>query len=187
MDGDAAAELIGTWDGQGVYYMTAVAGSWVKIATPAEIIAAGDMDGDNKDDLLGIWPGQGGVWVKYSSTNQWAKLSATATDITAGLMRAGGNSWFAQAEEFEPMELEGPGYGNFKDLSSSGPGGSQFQPTFQISLIPQESGTEPSLQTAGPGEPGFWCIEQDNQVPGIVREAFVRPRVPKERRINGDK
>ena len=187
MNGDGRDDLLGTWDGQGVYYRDSSSKKWVKMASPATLIAAGDMDGDNTDDLLGIWPGQGGVWVKYSSTNQWAKLSSTATDIAAGLMRAGGNSWFAQAEEFEPVVLEGPGYGHFNDLSSSGPGGNKFGPASQMNLIPQESGTEALIRTLGPGEPGFRCIEQDNQVPVIVRDDLVRPAVRKERRNSGDK
>jgi len=31
------------------------------MATPATLIAAGDLDNDAIDDLIGIWPGQGGA------------------------------------------------------------------------------------------------------------------------------
>jgi len=83
-------DLIGTWDGQGVYYRNSDDGSWVKMATAADLIAAGDLDGDGTDDLIGIWAGQGGVWVKYSSTGTWSKLSSTAKDIASGDMNGDG-------------------------------------------------------------------------------------------------
>jgi hypothetical protein len=83
-------DFIGTWDGQGVYYRNSETGAWVKLATPATLITAGDLDGDGIDDLIGIWPGQGGVWVKYSKTGSWAKLSTTARDIASGDMNGDG-------------------------------------------------------------------------------------------------
>ena len=83
-------DLIGTWDSQGVYYRNSLTGLWVKLATPATLITAGDLDGDGTDDLIGIWPGQGGVWVKYSKTGAWAKLSSTARDFSAGDMNGDG-------------------------------------------------------------------------------------------------
>ena len=64
--------------------------AWVKMATPATLITAGDLDGDGIDDLIGIWPTQGGVWVKYSKTGGWSKLSSTAKDIAAGDMNGDG-------------------------------------------------------------------------------------------------
>jgi len=83
-DGINKSDLLGTWDGQGVYYRQSHTGEWIKMATPAEKISAGDLDGDGIDDLLGIWPSQGGVWVKYSSTESWDKLASTARDIASG-------------------------------------------------------------------------------------------------------
>jgi hypothetical protein len=50
------------------------------------MIAAGDLDGDGTDDLIGLWPSQGGIWVKYSGTGAWAKISSTAVHIAAGDM-----------------------------------------------------------------------------------------------------
>jgi hypothetical protein len=83
-------DLIGTWAGQGVYYRNSDSATWVKLGSPADLIAAGDLDGDGTDDLVGIWPSQGGVWVKYSQTGAWAKLSSTARHITTGDMNGDG-------------------------------------------------------------------------------------------------
>jgi|GEM_PF-3278554 len=83
-------DFIGTWDSQGVYYRNSLTGLWVKLATPATLVTAGDLDGDGIDDLIGIWPGQGGVWVKYSLSGSWAQLSSTARDISAGDMNGDG-------------------------------------------------------------------------------------------------
>jgi len=83
-------DFIGTWDGQGVYYRNSLTSLWVKLATPATLVTAGDLDGDGIDDLIGIWPGQGGVWVKYSQSGNWAQLSSTARDISAGDMNGDG-------------------------------------------------------------------------------------------------
>ena len=85
-----AYDLLGTWDGQGVYYRNSSTGEWVQIASPADLITGGDLDGDGIDDLIGIWPSQGGVWVKYSGSGQWALLSSTARDIAAGDMNGDG-------------------------------------------------------------------------------------------------
>ena len=83
-------DLLGTWSNQGVYYRNSDIGSWVKMASPATKITAGDVDSDGMDDLLGIWLAQGGVWVKYSSSGSWALLSSTADWIGAGDMNGDG-------------------------------------------------------------------------------------------------
>ena len=87
-------DFLGTWDGQGVYYRNSETGAWVKLATPATLITAGNLDWDDQDDLIGIWPGQGGVWVKYSDSGSWAKLSSTARDIATGDMNGYGDMEF---------------------------------------------------------------------------------------------
>ncbi len=46
------------------------------------MIAAGDVDGDGVDDLIGVW--DSGLWVKYSSTGKWERLSNSPTCITSG-------------------------------------------------------------------------------------------------------
>lgn len=82
-------DLLGTWDGSGVWYRNFVADSWIKMCnTPADLIAAGDLDGDSIDDLIGIW--SSGVWVKYSETGSWTKIcTSLPSDIAAGKMRGG--------------------------------------------------------------------------------------------------
>ena len=85
-------DFVGTWDGQGVYFRNSETAKYVKLATPADLIAAGDLDGDGKADLIGIWPTQGGVWVRYSKTGAWAKLSTTARHIASGDMNGDGRA-----------------------------------------------------------------------------------------------
>ena len=83
-------DLVGTWDGQGVYLKSSDTGQWTILATPADLIACGDLDADGIDDLVGIWPVQGGVWVKSSTNGAWTKLSTTAKHIAAGDMNGDG-------------------------------------------------------------------------------------------------
>jgi hypothetical protein len=83
-------DLLGTWDGQGVYFRNSDTGVWVKLASPATMITTGDLDGDAIDDLIGLWPTQGGIWVKYSQSGTWAKLSSTAKYICSGDMNGDG-------------------------------------------------------------------------------------------------
>jgi Leucine-rich repeat (LRR) protein len=83
-------DLLATWDGQGVYYKNSDTGAWVRMASPATMITAGDFDGDGIDDLAGLWPSQGGIWVLYSHNSTWARLSSTARYIAAGDMNGDG-------------------------------------------------------------------------------------------------
>jgi Leucine-rich repeat (LRR) protein len=83
-------DLLATWDGQGVYYKNSDTGAWVRMASPATMITAGDFDGDGIDDLAGLWPTQGGIWVLYSHNSTWARLSSTARYISAGDMNGDG-------------------------------------------------------------------------------------------------
>ena len=83
-------DLLATWDGQGVYYKNSDTGAWVRMASPATMITAGDFDGDGIDDLAGLWPSQGGIWVLYSHNSAWARLSSTARYIAAGDMNGDG-------------------------------------------------------------------------------------------------
>jgi len=96
-----ATDLVGTWDGQGVYFRNSETAVWNVMGSPATQIVVGDLDGDGTGDLIGIWPSQGGVWVKYSSTGAWANLGSTADWIAAADMNGDGKdelvgSWSGQ-------------------------------------------------------------------------------------------
>jgi hypothetical protein len=173
MNGDGRDDLLATWDGQGVYYRNSMNGAWVKMATPADQVTCGDLDGDGKADLIGIWPTQGGVWVKYSETGSWAKLSSSARDIAAGKMRTGTAGSMPVQALFGPMGgyAQGPeSLIQYQDTSSEGPGGLHFVYQTEELLIPQEheSGI---MRIPGPGEPGFRCAEEKNLFPEESRES----------------
>ena len=86
----AKADMIGSWDAQGVMSRNSDSGAWVRLASPAQSVAAGDLDGDGLDDLLGIWPAQAGVWGKSSSTGAWSYFASPAKAIAAGDMNGDG-------------------------------------------------------------------------------------------------
>jgi hypothetical protein len=126
MNGDGRVDFVGSWDGQGTYYLNSVNGAWVKLGSPATQVTAGDLDGDGTDDLIGIWPGQGGVWVKYSATGAWAQLSSTAVDIAAGKMRSA-----TALEQTAGETLGEPVLTGAADKSAQGPGGAEFKPVVE--------------------------------------------------------
>jgi len=167
MNGDGRVDFLGAWDGQGVYFRNSMNGLWVKIATPADQVTCGDLDADGKADLIGNWPTQGGVWVKYSATGSWAKLSSSARDIAAGKMRAGTGGSTASQALFGPMGgyAQGPeSLIQYQDTSSEGPGGLYFVYQTEELLIPQEHESG-MMGIPGPGEAGFRCAEEKNLFP----------------------
>jgi hypothetical protein len=95
MNGDSREDFLGTWDGLGVFYRNSLSGAWVKMAAPANLLAAGDLDGDTKDDPICIFPSPAGVWVRNSQAGTWAKLSSpSARDIASGDMNGDGREDF---------------------------------------------------------------------------------------------
>ena len=84
-------ELVGTWESQGVYCQNSETKGWQNLASPATLIACGDLDCDGIDDLVGIWPDQGGVWLKSSLAGSWTLLGSTARHIATGDMS--GDGW----------------------------------------------------------------------------------------------
>jgi len=173
MNGDGRDDLLATWDGDGVYCRNSMNGLWWKIATPADQVTCGDLDADVQADLIGIWPTQGGVWVKYSETGSWAKLSSSARDIAAGKMRAGTGGSTASQALFGPMGgyAQGPeSLIQYQDTSSEGPGGLHFVYQTEELLIPQEHESG-MMRIPGPGEPGFRCVEEKNLIPEESRES----------------
>jgi len=177
MNGDGRDDLLATWAGQGVYYRDSVSGAWVKMASEATQVTCGDLDADSKADLIGIWPGQGGVWVKYSLTETWARLSSTARDISAGVMRLdGGEGLSAEGEPALTVPVgglaEGPDLlGEYQDLSETAPDGLRFKAREQKNLEPHEIMRGAGFRRIpGPGEPGFRAVQQLNLLPKEARE-----------------
>lgn len=74
---------LGAWfNGAWVQSTSRETGTWPNLASPATLLAVGDLDGDKKGDLIGRW--SDGVWVKYSSTKTWTKIASPAKAIAAG-------------------------------------------------------------------------------------------------------
>jgi hypothetical protein len=195
MNGDGREDLIGTWDSQGVYYRDSMNGAWIKMASPASQIASGDLDGDGTADLLGIWPSQGGVWVKYSNSGTWVRLSLTANDITSGRMRVAVAYSESPAATLLPGDINLPGpYGGYEpgpegaieqiDLSQTGPGGHRFSYREEKSIDPRahQVARSATAHLPGPGESGFKCVEQDNPFPVEVERIPPRPAKNREKR-----
>jgi hypothetical protein len=87
-------DFLGTWDGEGVYYRNSETGKWIKLSSPANLIAAGDLEG-NGDDLIGVYPTAAGVWVRSSSTGKWTRFASTsAKHIASGDMNGDGRDDF---------------------------------------------------------------------------------------------
>ena len=173
MNGDGRDDLLATWEGQGVFYRDSVTGAWVKLASEADQVTCGDVDGDLKADLIGVWPAQAGVWVKYSKTETWARLSTTPRDISAGKVRAVGlPGSTALMELLLPaggIEAGPEGGIGWLDLSHRGPGGMMFSVREAGGGGSGPSGVDRRAVLPGPGEPGFVCEEQKNLYPGEIQ------------------
>ncbi len=176
INGDGRDDLVGTWAGQGVFYRDSTTRDWIKMATVASQVTCGDLDGDERADLIGIWPEQGGVWVKYSDSGNWALLSSSAIDITAGRVRASGEGITVFSPANLPLPHSGlalapPASAEWKALFERGPHGRLFMPTVEKNLVPgQGLLVKGRARRLGPGEPGFICLEQKNLVPRKSQE-----------------
>jgi hypothetical protein len=131
------------------------------------------------------------VWVKYSETGSWAKLSSTARDIAAGVMSGG--AWGSSGIFDSLLELPAPvgGYAEgplsrsgYLDLSVEGPGGWRFAAQEEKNLIPQEINN--ALALPGPGDSGFQCSEQRNLFPQ-EQERSRRETSKREARANKER
>jgi hypothetical protein len=140
------------------------------VSFPADAVAAGDLDGDDTYDLIGVW--STGLWVKYSFSKGWTKISTShPLDLDAGHFRK--VTWYTDAVHRSGFDMpvgakniEGPGnLARYKDLSDRGPGGENFVYQEASNLYPQEMGLHSQNKSPGPGEPGFVCIEQENLAP----------------------
>jgi hypothetical protein len=141
------------------------------MSSAASLIGAGDVDGDATDDLLGVWGS--GLWVKYSKSGNWEKLSISPpNDIDIGLFRTGvwGAGYSHVEGPFGGYAGE-PGSDLYNDLTDQGPRGWNFIYQEQKNLSPRESEEMKINRIPGPGEPGFTYTEQKNLVP---REAIKK-------------
>jgi hypothetical protein len=84
-------DILGTWNGGGIYYRNSDSGAWNYLSSAASQITAGDFDGDGIGDLVGVWQGSG-TWVRYSSTGGWVILSSVADWIAAGDLNGDGRA-----------------------------------------------------------------------------------------------
>ena len=183
MNGDGRDDLVGTWAGQGVYYLDSAGSGWVKLASPATKVAVGDLDRDNVGDLVGVWAD--GTWVKYSSLGNWSKLGSSARDVAAGNLQ-GGAGIMAKDDFIRLLApvggfVDGPaGLAHFEDLSDRGPGGASFVFTEQENALRRLRGRR--AQLAGPGEPGFRCLNTKNIIPHETPKK-TEPATTRERTI----
>jgi hypothetical protein len=83
-------DLVGTWDGQGVYFRTD-SNAWVYLASPANLVAAGDLDswGNGTPDLVGDWTGSG-LYARNASGGAWTYIGTSPVDLAVGDMDGGG-------------------------------------------------------------------------------------------------
>ena len=85
-------DLVGTWDGLGVYGLNSGTGGWMPLGPPAEMIACGDLFGDGRDDLFGVWTSLGGLWTRNSADGVWTYLCSAARHLAAGDMNGDGRT-----------------------------------------------------------------------------------------------
>jgi len=161
-------DLLGTWDGQGVYYKDSETGLWHRLeSSPASQIAAGDLDGDGTDDLIGTWAAQPGVWVKKSSTRTWVQLdSVTPTWIAGGEMGAAGGDGFKAGLRRASGLFQTKG--SYEDLSGYGPHGRDFRCGIEENawVVCKIDGERQRRMTPGPREPGFRPVREKNRSGG---------------------
>jgi len=84
-------DILGTWNGQGVYTRNSDSGAWNYIASAAAQVATGDLDGDGTEDIVGLWQGSG-VWVRFFSAGAWVNLASAADWIAAGDLNGDGRA-----------------------------------------------------------------------------------------------
>jgi hypothetical protein len=142
-----AGNLIGSWDGQGVYFRDSTNDQWTILATPADLIGCGDLSGDGKDDLIGIWASQAGVWTRNSADGSWAFLSSTARHIASGDMNGDARSDFLGTWD---------GQGVFYRDSASGGWTLMASPANLITAGDLDGDTKADLIGIWPTQAGVW-------------------------------
>ena len=149
IDGDATDDLIGIWPTQGgVWVKYSSDGSWERLSSTAQDIAAGKMRAAG---------GEG-------EAQPEGDLAAQQQLVELPLPMGG--------------TAEGPGVSPTKrDLSDRGPGGERFIYLEDISLEPKEGELARLARVPGPGESSFVWAEQKNLFPGEVRRDDQRQRI----------
>jgi parallel beta-helix repeat protein len=138
IDGDATDDLIGIWPTQGgVWVKYSSDGTWERLSSTAQDIAAGKMRAAS-----------GGNEVDHSEGALGAQQEFVELPLPMG-----GNE-------------EGPGvFLNKRDLSDLGPGGARFVYLEHINLDPKEEESTRLNRIPGPGEVGATWVEQGNLFP----------------------
>jgi hypothetical protein len=173
MNGDGREDFLGTWDENGVFYLDSKNGIWIKMSTSANLVTSGDLDSDAIDDLIGIW--SDGVWVKYSRTGKWKKITGILPkNIDSGTIREGvlSTTLGDYKELIKSVSLgdyikRNRNFRQYSDLSQEGPLGWGFVFQIQKNQYPKANFPDNLNRTPGPGEPGFTYYEQDNIVPQL--------------------
>jgi hypothetical protein len=146
-------DLLGTWIGQGVFFRNSETGQWSSLATPANLIAAGDLSGDGKDDLIGTWPTQAGVWARNSADGSWAYLSSTARHIAAGDMNGDGRTDFLGAWDGQGVYYRDSLNGQWTQLAT---------PAVLITAGDLDGDNSDDLIGIWLGQPGVWWKHSQN-------------------------
>jgi hypothetical protein len=177
MNGDGRDDLVGTIDGDGVYYIDSVTYASVKFSGPADLVAAGDIDGDGTDDLVAAYASQGGVWARHSSTGSWELIANLPVSLDMGNLSSGAaasiGGLMSPPEPVTGVQGLVPGtMESYVDLSIYGPGGYLFTYDAQPNLAPDKAKARKIIP--GPGDHGFEAEKQDNLVPGKGRGGKLR-------------
>jgi hypothetical protein len=85
INGDGHMDLVGSWT-FGVWWYNFSNELWTRLdAKETVIITTGDVNGQDMDDLVGIWKGLSGIWMRFSETASWQKITAPdAAWLTTG-------------------------------------------------------------------------------------------------------
>lgn len=78
--------------GQGVYFLDAFRGDWVKIASEGRRVAVTDIDGDEIDDPILIGGEGNEIFTYYSSVKRWVRMAKGASDIATGDINGDGRA-----------------------------------------------------------------------------------------------
>ncbi len=174
-------DFLATFDGQGVFYRSSDSGTWTNLATPADLVACGDLTGDGVDDLIGIWSGQAGVWVRSSADGDWAYLGSSPRHIAAGDMNGDGR-----------VDLLGTwdGQGVFYRDSMAGTWSQMATPASLVTTGDLDGDNKSDLIGIWPSQAGVWVKVLEHgelELFGFVSAGFRRGRHERRRPGGSDR